>query len=151
MRENLTSIILSEKINLPSKPKHFSIRHLFFFFLSLWTLISCMGKGSDHSLFDSWSTDSICSVQSLSHLWLCVTPWTTAHQASLSISHSRSLPKLTSIESVMPSNHLILCHSLLLLPPILPSIKVFSNESALCITWPKYGSLSFSVSSSNEY
>ena len=80
-----------------------------------------------------------------------VTSWTTAHQASLSISHSRSLPKLTSIESVMPSNHLILCHSLLLLPPILPSIKVFSNESALCITCPKDWSFSFNISPSNEY
>jgi len=80
-----------------------------------------------------------------------VTPWTAAHQASLSITNSWSLPKLMSIESVMPSNHLILCHPLLLLPSIFPSIRVFSNESALCIRWPKYWSFSFSISPSNEH
>ena len=78
-------------------------------------------------------------------------PWTAAHQASLSITSSRSLPKLKSIESVMPSNHLILCRPLLLLPSIFPSIGVFSNESALHIRWPKYWSCSFSISPSNEY
>ena len=77
------------------------------------------------------------------------TPWTAAQQASLSITISRSLLKLMSIESVMPSNHLILCHPLLLLPSIFPSIRVFSNESVLCITWPKYWR--FSISPSNEY
>ena len=78
-------------------------------------------------------------------------PWAAAHQASLSTTSSRSLLKLTSIESVMPFNHLILCHFLLLLPSIFPSIKVFSNESILCIRWPKYWSFSFSISPSSEY
>ena len=78
-------------------------------------------------------------------------PWTAAHQASLSITNSRSLLKLMSIKSVMPSNHLILCRSLLLLPSIFPSITVFSNESALHIKWPKYWSFSFSISPSSEY
>ena len=77
-------------------------------------------------------------VQSLSHVHFFVTPWTTAHQASLSITNSQNLPKLMSIESVMTSNHLILCHPLLLLPSIFPSIRDFSNESDLCIRWPKY-------------
>ena len=79
------------------------------------------------------------------------TPWTAAHQASLSITNSQSFSKLMSIESVMPSNHLILCHPLLLLPSIFPSITVFSNESALHIRWPKYWSFSFSISPSNEH
>ena len=79
------------------------------------------------------------------------TPWATAHQASLSITSSQSLPKLMSIESVMPSNHLILCHPFLLLPSIFPNIRVFSNESALCIKWPKYWSFSFNISPSNEH
>ena len=91
------------------------------------------------------------SVQSLSCVQLFVTPWTTARQASLSITNSQGLPKPMSIESVMPSNHLILCRPLLLLPPIPPSIRVFSNESILCIRWPKYWSFSFSISPSNEY
>ena len=80
-----------------------------------------------------------------------VTPWTAACQASLSFTIFQSLPKLMSIESVMPSNHPILCHPLLLLPSIFPSIRVFSNESVLCIRWPKYWSFSFSISLSNEY
>ena len=80
-----------------------------------------------------------------------MTPWTAACQASLSITNSQSLLKLMSIELVMPSNHLILCHPLLLLPPIPPSIRVFSNESVLCIRWPKDWSFSFSISPSNEY
>ena len=90
------------------------------------------------------------SVQSLSHVQLFATPWTAAPQASLSITNSRSLLKLMSIESMMPSNHLILCHPFLL-PSIFPSIRVFSNESVLCIRWPKYWSFSFSISPSNEY
>ena len=90
-------------------------------------------------------------VQSLSRVRLFVTLWNEARQASQSITNSCSLPKLTSIESVMPSNHLILCHPLLFLPSIFLSIKVFSNESALRITWPKYWSCSFSISPSNEY
>ena len=91
------------------------------------------------------------SVQLLSHVQLFVTPWTSAYQASLSITNSQSLPKCTSVESVMPSNHLILCHLLLLLPSIFPSIRVFSNESILHIRRPKYWSFSFSISLSNEY
>ena len=90
------------------------------------------------------------SVQSFSHVWLC-DPWTAAHQASLSITGSQSLHKLMSIESVMPSNHLILCHPFLLLPSIFPSIRVFSNESVLRIRRPKYWSFNFSISPSNEY
>ena len=86
------------------------------------------------------------SVHLLSGVRLFVTPWTTAHQASLSFTNSRSLPKLMSIESVMPSNHLILCRPLLVLPPIVPSIRVFSNESALPIRWPEYWSFSFTIS-----
>ena len=91
------------------------------------------------------------SVQCLSCVQLFVTPWNEAHQAFLSITNSRSLPKLMSIESVMPSNHLILCWPLLLLPSIFPSILVFSGESALRIRWPKYWSFIFSISPSNEY
>ena len=90
-------------------------------------------------------------VQSLSHVWLFVTPWTAAHQASLSITNSWSLLKPMSIASVMPSNHLILCRPLLLLPSIFPRIKVFSNKSVLHIRWPKYWSFSFNISPSNEY
>ena len=93
----------------------------------------------------------ILSVQSLSHVQLFVTPWTAARQASLSITNSRSLLKLMSIQSMMPSNHLIFCCPLLLPPSVFPSIRVFSNESALHIRWPKYWSFSFSISPSNEY
>ena len=92
---------------------------------------------------------SLLLVQSLSRVRLLATPWTAARQASLSITNSQSLLKLMSIESVMPSNHLILCCPLLLLPPIPPSIRVFSSESALRIRWPKYWR--FSISPSNEY
>ena len=91
------------------------------------------------------------SVQLLSHVRLFETPWTTAHQASLSITNSRSSPRLTSIESVMSSNHLILCRALLLLPPIPPSIRVFSKESTLHMRWPKYWSVSFSIIPSKEH
>ena len=91
------------------------------------------------------------SVQSLSHVPLFATPWTAAHQTSLSITNSWSLLRLMSIESMLPSNHLMLCHPLLLLPSFLPNIRVFSNESVLCIRWPKYWSFSFSISPSNEY
>ena len=91
------------------------------------------------------------SVQSLSRVQLFATPWTAARQASLSITNSRSLPKLMYIESVMPSNHLILCRPLLLLPSISPNIRAFSNESALRIRWPKYWSFSFNISPSNEH
>ena len=91
------------------------------------------------------------SVQSLSHVWLFATPWTAACQASQSIINCQSLPKLMSTESVMPSNYLFLCHPLVLLPSIFPSIRVFANESALCIRWPKYWSFSFNISPSNEH
>ena len=90
------------------------------------------------------------SFQSLSHVRLFATSWTAAHQACLSITNSWSLPKLISIESVMRSSHLILCRPLLLLPPIPPSIRVFSNESTLCMSWPKYWSFSFSIIPSKE-
>jgi len=91
------------------------------------------------------------SVQLLSRVWLFATPWTAARQASLSITNSRSSLRLTSIKSLMPSNHLILCHPLFLLPSIFPSIRVFSNESTLRIRWPKYWSFSFNISPSNEH
>ena len=91
------------------------------------------------------------SVQSLSRVRLFATPWTTARQASLSITNSQSLPKFMSIESVMPSNHLTLCRPLLLLPSISPSIRVFPHESALPMRWPQDWSFSFSISPSNEY
>ena len=111
-----------------------------FVLLRLWFLLLCRCfKGE------------LGRVQSLSHVRLSATPWTAARQASLSITNSRSLLKLMSIESVMPSSHLILCHSLLLLPSIFPSIRVFSNKSVLCIRWPKYWSFNFRISPSNEY
>ena len=91
------------------------------------------------------------SVQLLSRVWILATPWTATRQASLSITNSRGLLKLMSIESVMPSNHLILCCPLLLLPSIFPSIRVFSNESALHIRWPKYSNFSFNISPSKEH
>ena len=94
---------------------------------------------------------SFSSVQSLSCVRLLVTPWIAARHPSLSITNSWSLPKLMSIELVMPSSHLILCHPLLLLHPILPSIRVFSNESTLHTRWPKYWSFSFNISPSNEH
>ena len=94
---------------------------------------------------------SFSSVQSFSRVRLFVTSWTAAWQASLSITNSRSLPKLMSIESVMPSSHLILCRPLLLLPSIFPGIRVFSNESALPIRWPKYWSFSYNISPSSEH
>ena len=91
------------------------------------------------------------SVQSLSHVRLFATPWSTACQTSLSITNSWSLPTPMSIESVMPSNHIILCHPLLLPPSVFPSIRVFSNESALCIRWPNHWSISFSITPSSEH
>ena len=93
----------------------------------------------------------ISSFQLLSHVQLIAAPWTAARQASLSVTNSQSLLKLTSIELVMPSNHFILCCPLLLVPSIFPSIRVFSNESALCIRWPKYWSFSFNMTPSNEH
>ena len=99
-------------------------------------------------IFLLWNSSS---VQSLCRVRLSATPWTAAHQASLSIANSWSLLKFMSIESVMPSNYLILCHPLLLLSSIFPSIRVFSSESVLCIRWPKYCSFSLNISPSNEY
>ena len=112
-------------------------------------------KGTPHydhenSLFNSIRVQ-FSSVQLLSCVWLFATPWTAARQASLSITNSQSLSKLMSIESVMPSNNLILCHPLLLLPSIFLSIRVFWNESALHIRWPKYWSFSFNISPSDEH
>ena len=98
-----------------------------------------------------WCTEvDFLSVQSLSHVRLFATPWIAARQASLSITNSRSSLRLMSIESVMPSSHLILCHPVLLLPPIPPNIRVFSNESTLRMRWPKYWSFSFSIIPSKE-
>ena len=91
------------------------------------------------------------TVQLLSHVWIFVTPWTATSQACLSITNSWSLLKLVSIESLMPSNHLILCHPLLLPPSVFPNIRVFSNEPILRIRWPKYWSFSFSIIPSSEY
>ena len=109
----------------------------------LFSLAYILASGLLHLMFSS--------LQLLSRVRLFVTPWTAAHHASLSITNSRSLPKLMSIESVMPTNHLIPYCPLLLLPSIFPSIRVFSNESALCIRWPKYWSFSFNISPSNEH
>ena len=97
------------------------------------------------------SEPNLSSVQSLSRVWLFATPWTAARQASLSITNYRNPPKPMCIESVMPSNHLLLCRPLLLLPSIFSSIRVFSDESALHIRWPKYWSFSFNISLSNEH
>ena len=102
------------------------------------------------SSYETWN-QLCCSVQSLSHVQLFATPWTAACQPSLSINNPESLLKLMSIESVMPSNHLIHCHPLLLLSSVFPSIRVFSNESVLRIRWPKYWNFSFSISPSSEY
>ena len=108
-----------------------------------------MGYLPQHSLTHEKNTVS--PVRTLSHVRLFATPWTAAHQASMSITNSWSSHKLMSFESVMPSNHLVLCHPLLLLPSIFPSIRVLSSESALPIRWPKYWTFSFSISPSNEY
>ena len=116
-------------------------------FVFFWPTLSTTMPQTD--LF--WKMDKFSSVQSLSCVRLFATPWIAARQASLSITNSQSLLKLMSIESVMPSSHLILCHPLLLLPPITPSIRVFSNESTLLMRWPKYWSFSFSISPSNEH
>ena len=103
-----------------------------------------------YSHFSHGDTEVFSSVQSLSHVQLFATPWIAARQASLSITNSQSSLRLTSIESVMPSSHLILCCPLLLLPPIPPSIRIFSNESTLGMRWPKYWSFSFSIIPSKE-
>ena len=120
----------------------------------LWPDVGHLGSQTYKALFpalDNTECIQFSSVQLLSRVRLFVTPWTAARQASLSIANSGSLLKLMSIEWVMPSNYLILCHPLFLLPSIFPSIRVFSNESVLCIKWPKDWSSSFSISPSNEY
>ena len=111
----------------------------------------CMDRWMDKEIVIYIHNGIFSSVQSLSHLRLFATPWIAAHQASLSITNSQSSLRLTSIESVMPSSHLILCRPLLLLPPISPSIRVFSNESTLHMRWPKYWHFSFSIIPSNEH
>ena len=123
--------------------------HLFYIFSNLTLFCSALTLGLFKSI--NMSACSVSSVQSLNYVRLFVTPWTAAYQGSLSIINSWSLLELMSIQWVMPSNHLFLCHPLLLLPANLPSIWVFSSESVLCIRWPKYWSLSFSISPSNEY
>ena len=121
-------------------------------------MMLCSSVGYTYSFLLLYNITSSCtkflqfsSVQSLSRVWLFVTPWIAARQASLSITSSRSSLKLTSIELVMPSSHLIVCLHLLLLPPIPPSIRVFPNESTLLIKWPKYWSFSLSIIPSNEH
>ena len=123
--------------------------HLFYIFSNLTLFCSALTLGLFKSI--NMSACSVSSVQSLNYVRLFVTPWTAAYQGSLSIINSWSLLKLMSIQWVMPSNHLFLCHPLLLLPSIFPSIKVFSNKLPLCIRWPKCWSFSFSNSPSNEH
>ena len=133
--------------------------HLTNFYLFIWSIVDlqCCVSFWCRAKWFSFVCVCVCvsvqfsSVQSLSHVQLFATSWTAVRQASLSITNSQSLPKLMSSESVMPSNHLILCCLLLLLPSIFPSIRVFSNESVLSIRWPKYWSFSFSISPSNEF
>ena len=127
----------NSKLNNPEKKSPECLGH------SFMSLCMCA--------FDKCYLLQFSSVQTLSHVQLFATPWATAHQASPSITNSRSLPKLMSIESVMPSNHLILCHPLFFLPSIFPSIRVFSNESAVHIRWPKSWSFCFNISPSNEH
>ena len=133
------------EMNISSNTFHFLVEKYKFeeyFFIIFW---------KEENLLQQHSLVQFSSVKLLSHVRLFVTQWTTARQASLSITNSRSPPKPMSIELVMPSNHLILCHPLLLLPSIFPSISVFSNESALYFRWPKYWSFSFNISPSNEH
>ena len=120
------------------------------FFSALWYCTALM-QLNGLKLIPCFQGYQFCSVQSLSRVPLFATPWTAAQQASLSITDSQSLLKLMSIELVVPSNHLILCHPLFLLPSIFPSIRVFASESVLHIRWPKYWSFTFSNSPSNEY
>ena len=136
--------------------QHQSFQWIFRLISLGWTgWIPCSPRDSQESStipqFKSINSSVLNSVQSLSRVRLFVTPWTAAGQATLSITNSRSSLKLTSIESVMPSSHLIFCHPLLLLPPITPSIRVFSNESTLGMRWPKYWSFSLSIIPSNEH
>ena len=121
---------------------------------TIWTLLKNLNielHMTQQSHYWTYTLVQFSSVQSLSHVWLFVTPLIAACQSSLSITNSWISPKLMCIESVMPSSHLILCHPLLLLPPIPPSIRVFSNESTLRMMWPKYWSFSLSISPYNEH
>ena len=124
-----------------------SFSNIFYYFI-----FQLFAEGLIYARHTAWfSSYQFSSVQSLTHVLLFVTPWTAARQASLSITSSQSLPKLMSIKLVMPSNHLILCHPLLRLPSIFPSIRVFSKQSVLHIRWPKCWSFRFNLSPSNEY
>ena len=142
--------------------RHHPLSKVFNFLLSLFSLETCPSTTfwwdfPGKSRLELTLKRGICvsvqfsSVQSLSHVRLFATPWTAARQASLSITNSQRQPKPMSIKSVMPSNHLILCHPLLLLPSIFPRIIVFSDESVYCMRWPKYWSFSFNISPSNEH
>ena len=131
---------------------HTDIAPYYFVFQSIQPMYASTRRVGEFPLLHMFGSIQFSSVR-FSHSVVSdsATPWIAAHQASLSITNSRNLLKLMSIESVMPSSHLILCHSLLLLPPIPPSIRVFSNESTLCMRWPKYWSFSFNISPSNEH
>ena len=132
----------------------FSLGHIIIsrFYLFMFKILKRMVRFQEFFMLSMfYIIMDLSSVQSLSYVQLFATPWTTARQASLSVTNSQSLLKLMSIESEMPFNHLIHYHPLLFPPSIFPSIRVFSNESVLCIRWPKYWSFSFSISPSNEY
>ena len=150
--QHLWTLLVPGTSHHPKGNHYFNFSHqklvLIFEKFWIWTLWNHTVRTVFVSAF-SHSTFS--SLQSLSRVWLFATPWTAACQVSLSITNSRSPPNPMSIELVMPSNHFILCGPLLLLPSIFPSIRVFSNESALRIRWPKYWSFSFSISPSNEH
>ena len=143
-------------LNRNDESGHLSFVHDFrekAFSLSPLNIVLAMGLSSMICIIMKHvpSISTFSSVQSLSHVWLFLTPWIAACQASLPITKSQSSFRLTSTEPMMPSSHLILCHPLLLLPPTTPSIRVLSNESTLCIRWPKYWSFSFSISPSNDH
>ena len=151
-----------DNVTLCSYPEFFAIKHPILIICRSLQISLCIYSLSSYSwvkfslnmwfsFIYPWSFHFFATVQSLSRVRLFAAPWITAHQASLSITNSQSLLKLMSIESVMPTSHLILCHPLLLLPPIPPSIRVFSKESTLCMRWPKYWSFSFNISPSNEH
>ena len=145
IRKRITvKILVKWNIMLQLKLKYHVYKHLLVYILKIMLSEKSKIQNCTHNIFQ------FSSVQSLSRVRLFVTPWISAHQASLSITKSRSSLRLTSIELVMPSSHLILCHPLLLLPPIPPSIRVFSKESTLCMRWPKYWSFSFSIIPSKE-
>ena len=150
-QEHWSRLSFSSPGDLPNpgiEPVSPSLAGRFFTTETPWKLYLC-----NTSLYckDIYLINMFSSVQSLSRVRLFATPWITARQASLSITNSQSSLKLMFIKSVIPSNHLILCHPLLLLPPIPPSIRVFSNESTLRMRWPKYWSFSFSISTSKEH